>query len=45
MIGSMAGWLRLRIGGYRAILQVTIIEVGEVLYVDAIGPRGDIYKG
>ena len=45
MSGSMAGWSRLRIGNYRAILQVTIIEVGEVLFVDAIGPRGDIYKG
>lgn len=45
MSASMAGWSRLRIGGYRAILQVTIVEVGEVLYVDAIGPRGDIYKG
>jgi mRNA-degrading endonuclease RelE of RelBE toxin-antitoxin system len=45
MSGGMAGWSRLRIGSYRAILQVTVIEVGEVLYVDAIGPRGDIYKG
>jgi mRNA-degrading endonuclease RelE of RelBE toxin-antitoxin system len=45
MSGSMAGWSRLRVGGYRAILQVTIVEVGEVLFVDAIGPRGDIYKG
>jgi len=45
MSGGMTGWSRLRIGSYRAILQVTIIETGEVLYVDAIGPRGDIYKG
>jgi len=45
MSGNMAGWSRLRIGSYRAILQVTLIEVNEVLYVDAIGPRGDIYKG
>jgi mRNA-degrading endonuclease RelE of RelBE toxin-antitoxin system len=45
MSGDMAGWLRLRVGSYRAILQVTIIQIDEVLYVDAIGPRGDIYKG
>ncbi|MBX3740677.1 MAG: hypothetical protein KF712_06790 [Akkermansiaceae bacterium] len=45
MKGDMAGWSRLRVGSYRAILQVTIIEIDEVLYVDAIGPRGDIYKG
>ncbi|WP_265594254.1 hypothetical protein [Haloferula sp. BvORR071] len=44
MSGGMAGWSRLRIGSYRAILQVTVIEIDEVLYVDAIGPRGDIYK-
>jgi mRNA interferase RelE/StbE len=43
MSGGMAGWSRLQIGSYRAILQVTVIEAGEVLYVDAIGPRGDIY--
>jgi len=43
MGGNMAGWTRLRIGSYRAILQVTVIEINEVLYVDAIGPRGDIY--
>ena len=45
MAGDMAGWPRLRVGGYRAILQVTVIKIDEVLYVDAIGPRGDIYKG
>ena len=45
MSGGMTGWFRLRIGSYRAILQVTITEAGELLYVDAIGPRGDIYKG
>ena len=44
MRGAMSGWLRLRVGSYRAILQVTVIEIDEVLYVDAIGPRGDIYK-
>lgn len=45
MEGNMSGWSRLRVGSYRAILQVTIREVDEVLYVDSIGPRGDIYKG
>ena len=44
MGGNMTGWSRLRVGSYRAILQITVIKVGEVLYVDAIGPRGDIYK-
>jgi mRNA-degrading endonuclease RelE of RelBE toxin-antitoxin system len=43
MRGGMAGWFRLRVGSYRAILQVTVMEIDEVLYVDAIGPRGDIY--
>jgi mRNA-degrading endonuclease RelE of RelBE toxin-antitoxin system len=45
MAGDMTGWTRLRVGGYRAILQVTVIKIDEVLYVDAIGTRGDIYKG
>jgi mRNA-degrading endonuclease RelE of RelBE toxin-antitoxin system len=45
MSGQMAGWSRLRVGSYRAILQVTVIEIDEVLYVDALGPRGDIYNG
>ena len=44
MSGEMAGWSRLRVGGYRAILQVTVIEIDEVLYVGTIGSRGDIYK-
>lgn len=43
MAGGMAGWSRLRVGGYRAILQVMVMTVDEVLYVDAIGPRGDMY--
>jgi len=43
MTGSMSDWSRLRVGVYRAILQITFIEIDEVLYVDAIGPRGDIY--
>ena len=44
MTGALAGWSRLRVGSYRAILQVMVIEIDEVLYVDALGPRGDIYK-
>jgi mRNA-degrading endonuclease RelE of RelBE toxin-antitoxin system len=45
MSWEMAGWSRLRVGSYRAMLQVTVIESDEVLYVGSIGPRGDIYKG
>jgi len=45
MAGEMAGWSRLRVGNYRAILRVTVIEIDEVLYVGTIGSRGDIYKG
>ena len=45
MSGGMAGWTRLRVGAYRAIRQVTIIKVDEVIYMDAIGPRGGVYKG
>jgi mRNA-degrading endonuclease RelE of RelBE toxin-antitoxin system len=44
MSGGMAGWFRLRVGSYRVILQVTVMEIDEVLYVDANGPRGDIYN-
>lgn len=43
MTGSMSDWSRLRVGVYRAILQLTVIEIDEILYVDAIGPRGEIY--
>jgi mRNA interferase RelE/StbE len=43
MSGQLTGWSRLRVGSYRAILQVTFVEIDEVIYVDAIGPRGDIY--
>jgi hypothetical protein len=40
LAGFDCGW-----GSYRAILQVTVMGIDEVLYVDAIGPRGDIYDG
>jgi mRNA interferase RelE/StbE len=45
MSGDMDGWFRLRVGSYRAILHVSVMENDEVLHVDAIGPRGDIYNG
>ena len=37
---GMHGWFRLRVGGYRAILQA---REEAILYVDYIGPRGDAY--
>jgi len=43
----LATWPDGRDCGLEAIerfLQITLMEVNEVLYVDAIGPRGDIYK-
>jgi mRNA-degrading endonuclease RelE of RelBE toxin-antitoxin system len=43
MKGEWKNWHRLRVGTYRSILKVTIIQVDEVLYVDLIGPRGDAY--
>ncbi len=43
MRGDMRGWFRLRVGVYRAILKLSVIEVDEVLFVDYIGPRGDAY--
>lgn len=45
MKGDMSAWSRLRVGSYRAIIQVTIVVEGEELYIDALGSRGDIYKG
>ena len=45
MSGEMANWSRLRVGGYRAILKVSEVGGKEVLYVDTLGPRGDVYKG
>ena len=41
--GELAGWFRLRVGVYRAILQPREIKAAEVLYVAYIGPRGDAY--
>ena len=41
--GELAGWFRLRVGVYRAILQPRKVDPSEVLYVAYIGPRGDAY--
>ncbi len=43
MKGDKKDWHRLRLGSYRAIMKVVVKQVGEVLYVDYIGPRGDAY--
>jgi mRNA interferase RelE/StbE len=43
MSGDMRGWFRLRVGVYRAILKLSVIESAEVLFVAYIGPRGDAY--
>ena len=45
MQGNPQGWFRLRVGGYRAVLQSRDEPSLEpVLYVDYIGPRGDAYR-
>jgi mRNA interferase RelE/StbE len=44
MQGSAKGKLRLRVGSYRVIYWYTTEGTLEVLYVDEIGNRGDIYK-
>ncbi len=43
MKGEWKDWHRLRVGSYRSVLRVMVIQVDEVLYVDFIGPRGDAY--
>lgn len=35
---------RLRVGSYRALLRLMEEVRIEILYVDRIGPRGDVYK-
>jgi mRNA interferase RelE/StbE len=42
MKGRWEGYYRLRIGGLRVIF--TVDRQAQVLYVDHIGPRGDVYK-
>lgn len=41
--GDLSGWYRLRVGSYRAILQLREDGGVEVVFVDYIGPRGDAY--
>jgi len=42
MVGEWAGYHRLRVGAWRIIFWFEPDE--DVVYVDHIGPRGDIYK-
>ena len=42
MLGEWAGYHRLRVGEFRIIFWFD--ETDDILYVDHIGPRGDIYK-
>lgn len=44
MQGNPQGWFRLRVGGYRAILQPREESQETILYVDYIAPRGDAYR-
>ena len=41
--GNLNGWFRLRVGGYRALLQLRKNGELEIIYVENIGPRGDFY--
>ena len=42
MAGEWAGYHRIRIGDLRIIFWMD--EVKQVIYVDHIGPRGDVYR-
>ncbi len=42
MSGEWAGYHRIRIGNFRVIFWYD--EHSDVVYIDHIGPRGDIYK-
>jgi len=42
MIGEWRGYYRLRIGSFRVIFWLD--RKARTIYVDYIGPRGDIYK-
>lgn len=44
MQGSTAGRMRLRVGSFRVIYHYTEDGGFEILYIDEIGNRGDIYK-
>jgi len=45
MKGGWKNGCRLRVGSYRSILQLTNIQLDEVIYVDFIGQRGDACSG
>ena len=42
MLGEWKGYYRIRIGNVRLIFWVD--QVKKIIYVDHIGPRGDVYK-
>ncbi|MFC1863782.1 type II toxin-antitoxin system RelE/ParE family toxin [Thermodesulfobacteriota bacterium] len=42
MVGEWAGYHRIRVGKLRVIFWYD--KSGDVVYIDHIGPRGDIYK-
>ena len=42
MVGEWAGYHRIRIGGLRVIFWYD--EREDIIYIDHIGPRGDVYK-
>jgi mRNA interferase RelE/StbE len=42
MVGEWGGYRRIRVGNIRLIFWVE--NTGEIIYVDHIGPRGDVYK-
>lgn len=44
MQGGDKGKMRLRVGGYRVIYWYTAENGLEILFIDEIGSRGDIYK-
>ena len=43
MVGDWAGYHRVRMGNVRIIFWID--ELKEIVYVDHIGPRGNVYKG
>ena len=43
MVGDWAGYHRVRVGNIRIIFWID--EPKNIVYVDHIGPRGDVYKG
>jgi len=44
LMGQDAGAYRLRVGSYRALMRLIDEKQIEVLYVERIGSRGDVYK-